>query len=275
MSRDPHRFVNELDDDAVEGLIDRLESRAKDDVFTALWSKYVDLLTLSASSRLLEVGCGTGNVLRSIALRKGGWVGDMVGVEQCEAFIDAARRFAIQEGVADQIEFRVGDAHGLDFPASTFDIVIANTVISHVTDPLTVLDEMSRVVKPNGTLVIFDGDYASLTYAYPDHGFGRRMDDALARVTFNNPSIMRDLPRLFADHDLRITDAWGEVVVEIGESSYFKSFAATYVPYVLRDSELPAADVEQWHAGQLDAMRSGQFFASCNYYTYLLQRVHT
>ncbi len=274
MSRDPHRFVNELDGDAVEQLIGRLESRAKDQIFTDLWSKYIDRLTLSASTRLLEVGCGTGNVLRSIALLKQDWNGAMVGVEQSEAFINAAQRFAARDGIADQIEFRVGDAHSLDFPAASFDIVIANTVISHVTDPLAVLDEMSRVVKPDGIIVIFDGDYASLSYAYPDHAFGKRMDDALTRVTFNNPWIMRDLPRLFAEHGLRIVETWGEAVVEIGDSSYFKSFAATYVPYVLRETELPAADVERWHTEQLDAMRSGKFFASCNYCTYLLQHAH-
>ena len=92
-------------------------------------------------------------------------------------------------------------------------------MISHVTDPLAVLDQMSRVVKPGGVLVIFDGDYASLTYAYPDRVFGDRIDDALARVTFNNPSIMRELPRRFAAHGLQISEAWGEVVAEIGSGS--------------------------------------------------------
>ena len=275
MSRDPHRFVNELDSDAISQLIDRLEKRAKDKVFTALWSKYIDRLTLLTSTQLLEVGCGTGNILRSIALQRQEWIGGMVGIEQSKTFINAAQRFAAQDGVADQIEFHVGDAHKLDFPDAAFDIVIANTVISHVTDPLVVLNEMSRVLKPNGTLVIFDGDYASLTYAYANHAFGKRMDEALTRVTFNNPSIMRDLPRLLSEHGLRITDAWGEAVIEIGDSSYFKSFAATYVPYVLRETELPAADVERWHREQLDAMHSGQFFASCNYCTYLLQHAYS
>lgn len=82
-----------------------------------------------------------------------------------------------------------------------FDTVIAHTLISHVTEPETVLREMARVVRPGGSVAIFDGDYASLTYGYPDHDTGRTMDSALANATFNNPLVMRDLSRLLPSSD--------------------------------------------------------------------------
>ena len=135
-------------------------------------------------------------------------------------------------------------ATGLSFRSATptawisrprsFDVVIAHTLISHVTEPAMVLNEMARVVRPGGTVVIFDGDYASLTYGFPDHGFGHQMDVALASATFNNPRIMRDLPRLLPEFGLKLTAAWGDAVVEIGHGSYFKSFVETYAPYVKR-----------------------------------------
>jgi ubiquinone/menaquinone biosynthesis C-methylase UbiE len=269
-ARDPHRFINELDSDAVERIIARLESRAKDKVFTRLFEKYVAQLVFPQSARVLEIGCGTGTNLRFLA-RRGDISGEAFGVDHCQLFIEAAERFTQEENVADKIEFRVGDVHSLLFPADTFDVVIAHTLISHVTEPATVIREMARVVRPGGTVVIFDGDYASLTYAHPDHEFGHQMDTALANASFNNPRIMRDLPRLLPELGLKLTSAWGDAVTEIGQGSYFKSFAETYAPYVTRAGLMPAQKVEAWLTAQQQSIENGTFFASCTYYTYLAQ----
>jgi ubiquinone/menaquinone biosynthesis C-methylase UbiE len=220
LARDPHRFVNELDKAAVDRLIARLESRAKDTVFTRLFDKYAAQLALHSSAQVLEVGCGTGATTRFLVHRDD-FSGKAFGVDQSLPFIDAACRFAQDENVSDRVDFRVGDAHSLDFPAATFDAVIAHTLISHVTEPTTVLCEMARVVRPGGIVAIFDGDYASLTYAFPDHELGHRMDAALATVSFNNPRIMRDMPRLIPELGLKVKAAWGDAVVEIGNGSYF------------------------------------------------------
>lgn len=269
---DPHRFVNELDLPAHERLIDRLESRAQVPVFANLFDKYVDQLALPASARILEVGCGTGVVLRTL-MRRNDFSGTATGVDQCPSFIEAANKYSQSEGVGDRVSFQVGDVHNLDFEPATFDVVLAHTVISHVTEPVKVLGEIARVVRPGGTVVIFDGDYASLTYAFPDHSFGQRMDSALANTTFNNPRIMRDLPRLLPEIGLELTDAWGDAVVEIGDGSYFRTFAETYTPYVKNSGQFSQQTVDIWLSEQYQAMENGTFFAACNYYTYLLRRI--
>ena len=271
-ARDPHRFVNELDDAALDRLAARLESRAQDEVFARLFDNYVVRLALPPSARVLEVGCGTGAMLRFLARRED-FTGKAFGVDQCSHFIEAANCFAQAEHVADQHGFQVGNAHRLDHPSATFDVVIAHTLISHVTEPAKVLSEMARVTRPGGTVVIFDGDYASLTYAFPDHGFGHQVDVALTSATFNNPRIMRDLPRLLPEFGLKLTAAWGDAVTEIGHGSYFKSLMETYAPYVKQAGLLPAQAVDVWLEEQLRAMQNGTFFASCNYYTYLARRL--
>ncbi|MEW8470254.1 MAG: class I SAM-dependent methyltransferase, partial [Candidatus Thiodiazotropha sp.] len=113
-ARDPHRFVNELDETAIKRLIDRLESRAKDSVFTRLIDKYAEQLALTRPARVLEVGCGTGAMIRAFVRRKE-FTGQAIGVDQSQPFIDAARYYAQQEHLGERLEFQLGDAHNLEF----------------------------------------------------------------------------------------------------------------------------------------------------------------
>lgn len=269
---DPHRFVNELDEMALDSLITRLEMRAKDPVFAKLADKYLTRLEPYKPRNILEVGCGTGVILRSLAQRDD-FEGKACGIDQSSAFVNAAQDFAAAEAVSQRLEFQIGDAHDLDFESGTFDLVIAHTVLSHVTEPAKVLGEMSRVVRKDGMLVVFDGDYSSLTYAFPDHNFGRKMDTALANNNFNNPQIMRDLPRLLHRYNLKLVDSWGDAVVEIGAGDFFKSFAETYSPYIKKSGSMTGQAVDIWLNEQRRAMDDGTFFAACNYYTYLIQRI--
>lgn len=269
---DPHRFVNDLDEFAHEKLISRLESRAQDKVFSGLIEKYLSQLQLDKSKKVLEIGCGTGVVLRSL-VRNYKFEGEAYGVDQCGTFINAAGEYSEFEGVGGKISFSTGDAHHLEFSDETFDLVLAHTLLSHVTEPAKVVSEMSRVLRRGGRAVIFDGDYSSLTYAFPDHSFGLKIDEALANNTFNNPRIMCDLPRLLPPLGLSLEAAWGDAVVEIGKGSYFKTFAETYIPYVKEVGMVTERAADIWMEEQYRAMESGTFFAACNYYTYIVTRL--
>ncbi len=271
-ARDPHRFSNEIDPATTQRLIDRLESRAKDEVFTNLFDQYIAKLPIPDTGKVLEIGCGTGAMARAL-VRKNSFSGTVFGIDQSAAFIEAARRFSAAEGIEERLEFNIGDVHALDFADNSFDVVFAHTLISHVTDPHQVLKEIARVLRKGGMLAIFDGDYASLTYAYSDHELGRRMDHALAVTTFNNPLIMRDLVRILPEMGLEVIETLANVISEIGKASYFKSFAEAYAPLVADGGLLPKTAVDDWFARQTAAMHEGTFFASCNYYTYLARRM--
>jgi len=270
VARDPHRFVNELDEASIDRIITRLESRARDAVFTSLFDKYAGFLATGPEGHVLEVGCGTGATSRRL-LHRDDCRGSVVGIDHSTAFIETARELAARENLA-RADFRVGDAHRLDFPDASFDAVFAHTVVSHVAEPRVALREMARVARPGGAVVIFDGDYSSLTYAHPDPDFGRTMDIALATASFNNPRIMRDLPRLLPALGLRMQAAWGDAVAEIGEANYFRSFAETYAPFVEKAGLLPRGTAAAWLEAQEFAMNAQTFFASCNYYTYVTRK---
>ncbi len=270
-TQDPHRISYELDDETSGRIINRLEGRARDEAFTRLFHQYAEKLDFSESASVLEAGCGTGAVARALA-KKQNFSGRITGVDQSPVFIEAARDFAAREKVDGRIKFQVCDAHRLDFADNTFDIAIAHTLISHVTDPVSVIRELSRVLHDGGTLVVFDGDYTSLTYAVPDHEFGRMMDHALATAAFSSPAIMRDLIRILPEQGFEITEAMADVVSEIGGTSYFMSFAETYAPFVPAGGLMTRQDVDNWLM-MLNHMREDDtFFASCNYYTYMVRK---
>ncbi len=92
----------------------------------------------------------------------------MTGIDQSPHFIDVASGSPTRTVSPTASSFAVGDVHGLDLPAASFDAVVAHTLISHVHDPLKVLAEAARVRPPGGAVAVFDGDYASLTFGCSD-----------------------------------------------------------------------------------------------------------
>ena len=269
--RDPHRFINDLDPDDVNRLIDRLESRGREPAFIRLFEDYARRLLLPEDARVLEIGSGTGVIARRLACMTGGQV-HVTGIDQSPALVEAAKRFAAHEKLEDGLAFEVGDAHALLFESGHFDAVIAHTVISHVSDPATVLRQAHRVLKPAGTLVVFDGDYASLTYGFDDVETGRSVDWALARTVFNNPVVMRHMPRLLAAAGFELAETLSGLMSEIGQGSYFRSMADTYAPLMARSGLVAQADIDAWVCAQHSAIEERRFFASCNYYSFIARR---
>jgi ubiquinone/menaquinone biosynthesis C-methylase UbiE len=107
-----------------------------------------------ASGRLLDVGCGPGNIALKIANR---WPGvRVVGVDFSRNMILAARAAADTQRLSARAEFFAGDAKKLPFPDGAFDFVFSNSVLHHLRDPVGMLDEMARVVKPGGIVLLRD-----------------------------------------------------------------------------------------------------------------------
>ena len=203
-ARDAMQFINDQDAATLERFIERLEYRGTDPTFTAYREAYLRRIDLPPGASVLDLGCGTGVVTRAIAARDG-FTGTVTGIDQSPDFIAAARRLAAEDGVGDRVEFVVGDAHELDLPAASFDAVVAHTLVSHVRDPLAVLAQAARVVRPGGAVAIFDGDYASLTFGSSEPRLGAAMERAIQSTIMSAPRIMRELPRLLPQAGLRLS----------------------------------------------------------------------
>lgn len=119
---------------------------------------------LLPTSTVLDVGSGVGTITLDLASRVTS--GRVVGIDRAAAAVAAGQQAARELG-ADQVEFRLGDVHALDFPNDSFDVVHAHQLLQHVSDPVAALAEMRRVCRPGGVVAARDADYSAMTW-YPD-----------------------------------------------------------------------------------------------------------
>jgi ubiquinone/menaquinone biosynthesis C-methylase UbiE len=109
---------------------------------------------LPAVSSVLDVGCGVGHWGRCLApfLPAGAQV---TGVDREPRWVEEARAraAALRDG---RFSYQQGEAERLPFPDQSFDMATCQTVLIHVKDPLVVLREMLRVLKPGGLLAVVE-----------------------------------------------------------------------------------------------------------------------
>lgn len=101
--------------------------------------------------RILDVGCGTGYLLRRLAGRYPE-AAELTGIDAAPAMIEAASK-AAADG---RLSFVTGTAEKLPYPAETFDLVISTTSFDHWADQQAGLMQCARVLAPGGCLVLAD-----------------------------------------------------------------------------------------------------------------------
>jgi phosphatidylethanolamine/phosphatidyl-N-methylethanolamine N-methyltransferase len=99
--------------------------------------------------RILEVGVGTG-----ISLEKYSGRNRIVGIDLSEPMLRRAKARVRRRRLENVETLAVMDAERLGFADNSFDVVVAQFVITTVPDPETALDEFARVVKPDGEIVL-------------------------------------------------------------------------------------------------------------------------
>src|SRR6201991_2443103 len=141
----------DFDRDMVEQAYDRW-APVYDLVFGGVFSKgrkAAILATNSIGGRVLEVGVGTGISLPQYApnLR-------IFGTDISEAMLRKAQQRVSELGLNNVEGLAVMDAEKLEFPDNSFDVVMAQYVVTAVPNPEVALDEFARVLRPGGEMIL-------------------------------------------------------------------------------------------------------------------------
>jgi SAM-dependent methyltransferase len=106
--------------------------------------------------RVVEIGCGSGNVACWLADEVGPR-GSVVGIDNSPAQVEQARQQAEARGMSN-VEFRVGDANAPGLAEGTFDLAYARLVLMHLANPGQALEAMRRLVRPGGCVACEEMD---------------------------------------------------------------------------------------------------------------------
>ena len=156
------------------------------------------LLDAKPGETILDIGCGNARDIIPI-LRAGARI---VGVDLSEGMIHHARLDLAAAGHRD-VDLAVGDATLLKYPSASFDKILCSEVIEHVPDADAAVAEMSRVLKPGGTLVISTPNRSSW-YGFDRYVLWRHVLRRTWNHPFDNWRTMRDLSALLESHGFQI-----------------------------------------------------------------------
>lgn len=187
------------------------------------WSRivgeaFLDWLAMPDGLRWLDVGCGNGAFSEVLSTRCR--PAALCGIDPSEAQLEYARS---RESTR-QAEFRTADAQALPFEDASFDAAAMALVITFVPDPVKVVSEMARVVKPGGWVASYMWDvpagglpYDPILSAVQELGLAppfrapgavysfAELQDIWQRAGLGNIETCRiDVPAVFADFD----DLW-------------------------------------------------------------------
>jgi len=153
------------------------------------WWNFDYLQLLAARLRLgevrsaLDVGAGVGHwgaLLLSLLAADA----RVVGVERDPRWVERARDRATDLGVAERCRYVQGVAESLEFDDETFDLVTCQTLLIHVADVPAVLNEMCRVLRPGGLLLVAEpNNLAGMLVADSTTG-DQPTDELVERVAF-------------------------------------------------------------------------------------------
>lgn len=155
-------------------------------------------INYKSGDKILEIGCGAGAVLGILGTAFPNL--KIAGIDLESKQIDYAKKHLNNLNLTD-VDLRVGDANKLPWDDNSFSHVYAIWFLEHLIDPLPVLKEARRVLKPEGTITITETDYRTIVVT-PESANYRYLQNGLCELLLQsggNPYIGQSLGNLLND----------------------------------------------------------------------------
>jgi ubiquinone/menaquinone biosynthesis C-methylase UbiE len=215
-----------------------------------------------ADERLLDVGCGMGDMACSYAAAGA----HVTAIDASEAMLGAGRERARREGVT--VDFQAGDATALAFDDGSFDACRSERVLQWIPDIPRAVGEMVRVVRSGGRLCLTDTDWRTFVIDIPDSQAMRTINNAV--IDLRGASALAGGRLLNLCRDAGLTDldctagthVWHEwdPDTEPNPSGFFplNTVVAQLVDLDMLEQSVADAFLDQLNA----SARAGRFFMS-------------
>ncbi|MFT5219178.1 MAG: arsenite methyltransferase [Gammaproteobacteria bacterium] len=222
-------------------------------------------MALNSGESVLDAGCGTGLLLEMEA-KAVGRNGRAEGVDFSNDMLDFARRRC---AAYDQVKLQQGSIESLDFDDDSFDALSCTQTLLYVDRLDDALNELHRVLKPHGRIVIVETDWrgAILNSAYPE--ISRTVFDAWDSVVAN-PNLPRRMRKLLIDRGFSVVRVEAIPIVNAGYSEH--SFSAGMLTNFARTAHKRGAISDAEKQAWLDNLQAladdDAYFFSVNRYLF-------
>jgi ubiquinone/menaquinone biosynthesis C-methylase UbiE len=222
--------------------------------------RLAELISLGAGEVIVDLGCGTGRSMATLAAR--GAAAFLVGVDRHRARLrEAADR------VPEARFARADLTRALPLRTASVDAVLCHNVIELLPDPARLLGEVARVVRPGGRVVLSHTDFAGLVVHGAEPGLTTRILDAYAYLqqpwmAHIDPFAARRLPGLAAGADLVVELIDGHVLAsrDLDGCERLGEVVEVVRGHVRRGgTDITLPEVDAWWEQLVDAQRRGMF----------------
>lgn len=184
-----------------KGYVDSEYLRVVGEFLNHLKQQTYTRMKIELGHKVLDVGCGLG--IDTMALSQlVGATGKVYGVDYDPAMVAEAEQNAEKTGVNAWVQHKQSDVTSLPFETGYFDSCRSERVFQHLLNPVKVLDEMTRVTKANGWVVVLDTDWGASAIDTTEVDIERRLVRFMADHMQHNGYSGRQLYRLFKKQGL-------------------------------------------------------------------------
>jgi ubiquinone/menaquinone biosynthesis C-methylase UbiE len=152
--------------------------RLLDDVYGPASREMMLDAGLAPGMRALDISCGIGRISCWLSSQVGP-TGSVVGIDLNKDQLDEAQLEAVTTCREKNVTFLERSAYETGLPSESFDIIFCRYLLCHLTDPLDVLAEMYRLLKPGGAVVCVDLDITAAYASPPSLAMARSIDIAM------------------------------------------------------------------------------------------------
>ena len=264
---DPYASIANVDISLQERLIGVLELRGADNKQQDMLRSYLSLVDMPNNAKVLEIGCGTGVVSRFLAGMD--QVGTVLGIDPSPVFIAKAKDIAAGKS---NLRYATGDARALDTETASMDVVVFHTTLCHIPTPELALSEANRVLCSGGKLVIFDGDYVSVSVAIEQNDPVQMAVETMIDNFVENKWLIRKLPKALRKLKFKLLSFQTHGYSAVTDPAYMLTLIDRGVDIMIANGQISAPLGEALRCEAQRRVKDNEFFGQIAYISAIAEK---